>query len=272
MKRLIDRFFAVRTPVGRLWTILLGAIPFVIALAIWVWITRGDPSFRRGGAMMPQPEEVAREAWKLLGKQDSRNVYQAAIASLTRVAKGFGVALVVSLPLGIAMGSFARVGALFRPVSIIGGYLPIAALVPLTLLWFGTEEKQKYMFLAIAATCYLLPLVVKSISQVDDVFLQTAETLGATKRHLVTKVMMPIAAGEIFDATRMAFGVGWTYIMLAELVDAKEGLGSMILIAQRRGVPETVYFVVLLIVAIGFLIDKGFSIVGDQLFPWRRAR
>lgn len=272
MKGMIDRFFAIRTPLAPLWAVLLGAVPFVLTLVVWFWMTRGAPEDRRGGAMMPQPEEVAKEGMKLLGKGDTRNVYKEVIASLKRVAMGFAVALAVSLPLGIAMGSFTRVGALFRPASIVGGYVPIAALVPLTLLFWGTDEKQKIYFLAIAGTLYLLPLVVKAIEQVDDVYLQTAYTLGASKRHIVTRVMVPIAAVEIWDAMRLAFGVGWTYIMLAEIVDQKEGLGAMIQVAQRRGKPETVYFVVLLIVAIGFLIDKGFAMVGRQCFPWKNAR
>ncbi|KAF0245911.1 MAG: NitT/TauT family transport system permease [Planctomycetota bacterium] len=273
MKRLIDRFFAIRAPIKLQWALLLGVVPFLVTLALWVWYTRGaSVEDRRGGLSMPQPEEVAKEGWKLLGKKDTRNVYKEITASLKRVAIGFGVALSISLPLGIAMGSFSRVGALFRPMSVVGGYVPIAALVPLTLLFWGTEEEQKVYFLAIAGTLYLLPLVVKSVEQVDDVYLQTAYTLGATKRHTVTRVMVPIAAGDIFDAVRMAFGVGWTYIMLAEIVDQKEGLGAMIQIAQRRGHPETVYFVVLLIVAIGFLIDRGFAWVGKQAFPWRSAR
>ncbi|MCC6740023.1 MAG: ABC transporter permease subunit [Planctomycetia bacterium] len=272
MKGLIDRFFAVRTPLAPLRALLLGAVPFIVVLAAWFWMTRGAPEERRGGALMPQPEEVAQEGGKLLGKKDTRNVYKEVVASLKRVALGFAVALGVSLPLGIAMGAFTRVGALFRPMSVVGGYVPIAALVPLTLLFWGTEEKQKVYFLAIAGVLYLLPLVVKAVEQVDDVYLQTAYTLGATKRHIVTRVMIPIAAVEMWDAMRLAFGVGWTYIMLAEIVDQKEGLGAMIQIAQRRGKPETVYFVVLLIVAIGFLIDKGFAWTGRQMFPWKNAR
>ena len=272
MKRLIDRFFAIRTPIAPLWALVLGLVPFVLTLALWFWYTRGPIEERRGGLNMPQPEEVAKEGWKLLGKQDTRNVYKEITASLKRVALGFGVALAVSLPLGIAMGSFTRVGALFRPMSVVGGYVPIAALIPLTLLFWGTDERQKIYFLAIAGTLYLLPLVVKSVEQVDDVYLQTAYTLGATKRHIVTRVMIPIAGAEMFDAVRLAFGVGWTYIMLAEIIDLKEGLGAMIQIAQRRGNPHTVYFVVLLIVAIGFLIDRGFAWIGKQAFPWKSAR
>ncbi|NUN49138.1 MAG: ABC transporter permease subunit [Candidatus Brocadiae bacterium] len=273
MKRLVERFFGIRTPIGRVWALALGILPLLLILSGWIWLTRGEIEERRGGSLLPQPEEVLQEAISLLGKQDAtRNVYRAVLMSLQRVALGFLVAAGVCLPLGVLMGAFTRIGAVFRPLSIFGGYLPVAALVPLTLLWFGTDEKQKVMFLAIAAICYLLPLVVKAVEQVDEVYLQTAWTLGARKHQIVTKVLVPIAAAEIFEGMRLAFGVGWTYIMLAELIDAKEGVGSMILIAQRRSHPETVYFLVLLIVIVGFLLDKAFGILGRQLFPHRNAR
>jgi NitT/TauT family transport system permease protein len=274
VKGLIDRFFAIRIPVGRGEAVLLGLVPVVLGLAIWTAATRGEPEDRPGGLLLPQPEEVAKAGWKLLAKQDpTRNVYSDAIDSLRRVAFGFLLAAAVCVPLGVAMGAFSRVGAVFEPMMTFLGYLPIAALVPLTLLWFGAGEPQKVAFLGIAGICYMLPLVVRSVTQVDDVFLQTAYTLGARKRHIVTKVLMPVAAADAFDALRLAFGVGWTYIMLAEMVLAESGIGKMIETARgRSNRPDIVYFLVLLIVAIGFAIDKAFAWTGRQLFPYRTAR
>src|SRR6185436_17767399 len=97
----------------------------------------------------------------------------------------------------------------------------------------------------------------KSIEGVDDVYLQTAYTLGASRLQILTKILVPIASGELFDALRLSFGVGWTYIMMGEMVAADKGLGFMIINYQRRNQPDVVYFVILLIVAIGFTIDKA---------------
>ena len=274
MKRLIDRFFAIRTPVGRLWAVLLGVLPIVVIFAAWFIVTRGEVEARgRFALLLPTPEEVGKEAWRLLAKKDeTRNVYKAVFFSMRRVVLGFLVAVGICLPLGVAMGAFSRVGAMFRPLATFFGYLPVAAVVPLTMMFWGTDERQKIYFLAIAGACYLLPLIVKAIEEVDEVFLQTAYTLGGTKRHIVTKVMIPIAAAEVFDSMRLAFSVGWTYIMLAEVVAAESGVGFMIEIARRRSRPDTVFFMVILIVVIGFIIDKALGWLSTQIFPYRNAR
>ena len=274
MKRLIDRFFAIRVPVGRIQAICLGLLPILLGLAVWFSLTRGPIETRHGSGLVPQPNEVANAGYKLITRQDqTRNIYKAAMDSLRRVSLGFLIAMAICLPIGIAMGSFSRVQALMEPLMTFGTYTPIAVLVPLTMSWFGTDEKQKVGFLAIAGICYLLPAIFRSVCQVDDVFLQTAYTLGATKRHIVTKILIPISAADAFDAMRMAFSVGWTWIMVAEAIAAETGLGKMIEVARGRGQrSDIVYFLVLLIVAIGFVIDKAFAWTGRQLFPYRNAR
>ena len=80
-----------------------------------------------------------------------------------RVVGGFVVGVAIAFPLGLMMGSFGRVRAMFDPISVFGAYLPIPALVPLTLSLFGTGEKQKVAFLALAFLIYLLPLIVAAV-------------------------------------------------------------------------------------------------------------
>ena len=85
------------------------------------------------------------------------------------------------------MGSFTKVKAAFTPLSIFGAYLPIPTLVPLTLILFGTGEIQKLIFLALAFSIYLLPLFVAAVDGVDDTYLKTAYTLGATQGQAVSR-------------------------------------------------------------------------------------
>ena len=152
-----------------------------------------------------------------------------------RVLEGFALAVAVSFPLGVLMGSFTKVKAAFTPLTIFGAYLPIPTLVPLTLSLFGTGELQKVMFLALAFTIYLVPLFVAAVDAVDDTYLKTAYTLGATKGQAVSQVLLPISWPDIWQAMRMGFGVGWSYILLAEMVDMGRGLGGIIITSQRRG-------------------------------------
>jgi NitT/TauT family transport system permease protein len=107
---------------------------------------------------------------------------------------------------------------------------------------------------------------------VDDVYLQTAYTLGATQWQTVRHVLFSVAAPQIVQALRMGFGIGWTYIILAEMVAADRGLGQIIIIAQRRGPREHIYLVLLVIVLIAYLTDRLWVALARGLFPYREAK
>jgi len=263
--------FRIRERVRRRTALLLGGIPIAVILIIWSAITAGPSVEDRliSPVILPSPAEVV-TSFPSLWYQ--RALSRSIVTSLARVGGGFAVAAAVALPLGIAMGAFTKVKALFNPLSVMGSYLPIAAIVPLTLSWFGTGELQKVMFLAIASFVCLLPLVVRAIDDVDGVYLNTAYTLGASRLQTVTKVLLGVAAPEIFNALRLTVGVGWTYIILAEIVDAERGLGSLIIISQRRGPREHIYLVLLVIMGLAFAIDQLFIWAGRALFPYRERQ
>lgn len=167
------------------------------------------------------------------------------------------------------MGTFDRVRALFSPLVTFGAYLPIPTLVPLSMSLFGIGEMQKIMFLAVAFIVFLLPMIIAAIDEVDEVYIQTAQTLGASKLQLVRHVLLGISKSAIFDAMRLGFGIGWTYIILAEMVTADRGLGHIIIVAQRRGPREHIYLVLVVIVLIAFVTDKLWIKLGQKLFPYR---
>jgi NitT/TauT family transport system permease protein len=192
-----------------------------------------------------------------------------AVISLGRVVTGFAVGVLIAFPVGVAMGAFGKVKALFTPLSVFGAYLPIPALVPLTLSLFGTGESQKVAFLALAFVIYLLPLIVQAVDGVDEIFLKTAFTLGASKLQVVSKVLLGVAWGDIYNAMRLGFGIGWSYIILAEMVDIGRGLGGIIIVSQRRGPREHIYLVLLVIVALAFVTDRIWATAGRYLFPYR---
>ncbi len=169
------------------------------------------------------------------------------------------------------MGSFACVRAAFSPVTTASGYVPIATLVPLTMSWFGTDEIQKIVFLAMAFGIYLLPAVIKAIDNVPDVYLRTASTLGATRWQIVRRVLVPVALPDIWHGMRLAFGVGWTYLVLTEVVVVAGGLGELIFISQRRGPREHIYLVILVITLIAWVSDLIWVHLGRRLFPYRSA-
>lgn len=249
----------------------LGVIPIVALIGIWWFATGSGPAEERliSPTILPSPLEVVRSFPSLWFERAlTRNL----AVSFSRVLAGFAVGVAIAFPLGLLMGSFTKVKAMFNPIAVFGAYLPIPALVPLTMSLFGTGEKQKIAFLALAFVIYLLPLIVQAVDDVDDVYLKTAATLGADTSQIVRKVLLAVSWPNIYQALRFGFGIGWSYIILAEMVDIGKGLGGIIIISQRRGPREHIYLVLLVIVAVAFLTDKLWATAGRILFPYRERR
>lgn len=221
-------------------------------------------------SILPSPGDVVRS---LPGLWYERALAKNVFISFKRVIEGFLVAFLVTFPLGILMGTFSKIRSMFSPLMVFSGYMPIPTLVPLSITFFGLSESQKVMFLALAFAIYLLPAVVRAVEEIDNVYLQTAYTLGASRFQTMTRVLLGIAAPNIYDAMRMSFGVGWGYIILAEMVDMGcGGVGASIIVSQRRGLAADVYLILVVIVIIAFITDKLWEFFGDWLFPYRRLK
>jgi len=265
--------FAIRARIPRWQYLLLAVLPILASLGIWHALTRGAPEERTISInILPSPWEVARSfphLW-LGSKTETPFIYQVGI-SFRRIALGFAFACALALPIGFAMGAFDRVRAFFHPLALAGGYLPIPALVPLTMSVFGTEEKQKIVFLSIAFFVYLLPLVVQAVDKVDQVYLQTAYTLGASTWQAFIRVLVSISWEDVYRAMRLGFGVGWSYILLVEMVILEGGIGEVIFNGQKRGPRENIYLCLLAIILIALATDKVWEWGGRRLFPHRKV-
>jgi len=141
-------------------------------------------------SVLPSPGEVSRSFPSLWS---NRYLPKNILYSFLRVGAGFIVAFIVVFPMALLMGTFSKCKAIVAPLMLFGGYLPIPALVPLFMILFGTNELQKVMFLAFGFAIYLLPLFVKSLEEVDNVYLQTGYTLGANKFQVLNNILLPVA-------------------------------------------------------------------------------
>ena len=150
-------------------------------------------------------------------------------ATLKRVFSGFGLAILVGVPLGILAGSYRIFDALTGPLSLFARNIPVAVLIPLTILWFGIDETQKTMFIFIATAPFVFFDAARAVIDVHERYVETAQTLGASSRQIVTKVLIALALPDIFASLRNLFGLAFGYIMLAELVNAKYGLGYLLM-------------------------------------------
>ncbi len=273
---MIPKWFSeIRGQVPSSVSIMLGFIPIILLVVFWWMLTRGMPEERiLGPTILPSPSEVVQSLGDLLSSsdQDNRGLLDHVGLSLRRVAFGFLLGLAVALPIGILMGSFGSARSIMAPVVTASGYIPIATLVPLTMSWFGLDESQKVVFLALAFCIFLLPMIVRAIDSVPEIYLRTAYTLGATRWQLIRRVLVPVALPDIWHSMRLAFGIGWSYLVLAEVVVKSGGLGDLIDTARRRAMSGRVYLVIVIITVIAWVADLLWARLGTLFFPYRRSR
>lgn len=247
---------------------LLGALTVALLLLFWWLATRGATPETRwiSPVILPAPDEVVR-SWSSLWFE--RNLMASVVATMRRVLSGFGLAIAFGVPLGIVAGSWRMLDAAAAPIALFGRNVPVAALIPLTILWFGIEETQKVMFIFIACVPFVFSDAVAAIVSVPDRYVETAETLGASRLQIVTKVLIPLALPDIYRSLRSLFGMAFGYIMLAELINAEHGLGYLLSTSQRRGMSEHIILILLVIGVLAFLIDRFLLWMQRGLFPYR---
>ena len=255
--------FALRAPLPRSTSVVLGFVMPALVLAVWCVLTYGGlapPDF------LPSPTEVVRGTLQLFLKYD---LFEAILVSTRRIGLAFLLASAVALPLGILMGAFTPVNRLFEPIVSPLRYMPISAFIPLLILWFGIYETEKIAFLFLGVFVYLLPVVVQAIRAVPEELVQTARTLGASKLQAVTTVLLPAALPEIFDSFRVMNAISWTYVILAEAVNPEHGLGYMVELARTHQKAAWSFAGLIVIGGIGLLTDFFIRTLSGMLFRWR---
>jgi ABC-type nitrate/sulfonate/bicarbonate transport system permease component len=262
--------FALRADPPAMLRRLLGVLGVVLVILVWAALTYGDVPEQRlvSPVLLPSPLEVVASV-PVLFKE--RALVESIFATLKRVLSGFGLAIVIGVPLGILAGSYRLFDALTGPLSLFARNIPVAVLIPLTILWFGIDETQKTMFIFIATVPFVFFEAMRAVITIQPRYVETAQTLGASSRQVIAKVLIPLALPDIFSSLRSLFGLAFGYIMLAELVNAKFGLGFLLMTSQRRGLTEHIFAILILIGLLAFSIDRLLLWFQRGFFPYREA-
>lgn len=333
-RQVLDRWITIRDVPTDWEKFAFGFSCIVLIILAWGILTAGETPEQRiiGPYVLPSIGETAesfRSLW--FDRALARSIFW----SLARVLGGFLLAAAIAVPLGVVAGCYTRINAFFRPLSIFGRNIPIAALIPLTLMWFGIGETQKVMFIFLASVAFIFFDTAHAVDGISSRFLDTAYTLGArstpgwgAKRALqigavyalifaiglavflkiatpdltgqqiiesrgpwiaglggfvtgfavwfpiqahqaIRKVLFPLALPNIVNSLRLLFGIAFGYVMLAEVINARHGLGSLIIMSQRQGPREHIYLILILISLLAFGIDRLVFLGQKRWFPYR---
>ena len=177
--------------------------------------------------------------------------------------------MIVALPVGMLMANSRKFCSFIQPIIEFARYLPVVALVPLTLLYLGIDETQKYTIIFLGTFFQLVLMVCDTVSGVDRNMINAATTLGAGKWQIYKEVIFPAAFPGLMDDFRLTIGWAWTYLVVAEMVAASNGLGYMILKSQRYLATDTIFAGLILIGLIGLITDWIFRILTKIVAPWK---
>ncbi|HVM86420.1 MAG TPA: ABC transporter permease, partial [Candidatus Binatia bacterium] len=188
--------------------------------------------------------------------------------SIYEIMSGFILASIFAVPLGILMGSFKIAEAALEPVTNFVRYLPVSALIPLLILWIGIGMAEKIAVIFIGTFFQQLIIIADVSRGVSHDLLDVSYTLGASRRTVVTRVLVPATLPGVLDALRVTLGWAWTYLVVAELVAANKGLGYFILNSMRGLFTDRIFLGIAVIGLLGLLTDQLFKAARSRLLPW----
>jgi ABC-type nitrate/sulfonate/bicarbonate transport system permease component len=245
----------------------LGIAAVLVVLALWSLVTAlGLVSPNK----LPAPWSVARALAFLTwdGDQQRSLLLHATMWSVGRVFAAGLLVVSVGIPIGVLMGASQRVNAALSPLIDPFRSAPVVALLPIMVMWFGIGEWMKILFLFLGAVVYLIPMVRDAVQAVPQAYWVGARDLGASSWEAVRHSVLPMAMPRIADAVIVAISVMWTYITVAEYVNAREGLGQLIQNARRFSAMDQVFAGIMVIIAIALISYQLLRRLRARLYPW----
>ena len=233
----------------------LPVIPFVALLIVWAvgWAIARPPLIT-----LPSPLEVGQTVRRLW---DSGQLEANTSASMYRWAVGFGIGVVSGLVFGLLAGLSPLISRMAEPVTSF--FMAISGIVwlPIAIVWFGLGTSTVIFIIWNSVFFLIFANTMLGVRSVAIVLEDAVRTLGASKLHIITRVLVPGALPHILDGLRSGLGFGWRALIAAEIIGASTGLGAMIYQAKEFLRSDVIVTGVIIIAAIGLLLDAGLGLV-----------
>ena len=261
------RLFEYRAQLSPTQTALFAGIGVVGFFLVWEIGHNLTPAANQ--KFFPSPVQVLTALYVLFTE---KNFLADVLKSTYRVFASFALATIVAIPLGLLMGSFRTVRAMLGSIVSAWRYLPAASFIPLLLVWFGPDDTSKLALLFLGVIFFLIALVVDNTDAVPNEFVEAALTMGADRKTVLTEIIVPAAAPAIMDSLRNMIAVCWTYLVIAEIVGAQDGIGAVMMRAGRFLNVDVIMAGILMIGILGVITDIAFRLVKRVAMPWSFRR
>ncbi|PZV34601.1 nitrate transport permease nrtB [Mesorhizobium kowhaii] len=245
--------------------------PLSITLSVLVWgaVIGGWFALTYSGAVkemfLPRPESVLSTT---ISMALDGSLWEHVLASVQVVLIGFVISSIVAVPLGLTMGTYRIVQAALDPLVNFIRYLPVTSFVPLFILWIGIGIEQRVAVIIFGIFFQQLVMIADSARSVQRDLVNAAYTLGTKRGDTVFHIVFPATLPNVLDVLRVTMGWAWTYLVVAELVAARSGLGYISLKAMRGFQVDVIFMAIAMIGILGLCTDQLFRGIRRLVAPW----
>lgn len=261
-----QRWLALREPVSQKQSLVSAIFIWTLFFAVWEGVSLTGLV---NDLLVPAPHKVLGTLVDMLA---NHGLMSDILISVWRVVFSFGIACAVAIPLGITMGAFPAIEAVFNPFVSAWRYLPAPSFIPILLMWFGTGETPKLALLVIGVIFFLITLIMDHTKQVRTELVETGLTLGGNRWTIVRTIIFPAVMPSILTAMRQMLAMTWTYLVIAEIVASTTGIGAMMMRARRFLHTDEIMAGIVVIGVLGLSFDILFRKLHRWLFPYIQHR
>lgn len=262
----VPRRKPVLLPLTRRQYLVTAICSFIGFLALWTAVTATGLV---EALFLPSPVAVVE---KLVEQAQNGELWSDVGVSTYRVMVGYLASSVIAIPIGLLCGSIPRVEAAIEPIMDFIRYMPVVAFVPLTILWVGTDDSQKFLIIFLGTFFQQVLMFADAVRRVPMAFRNLGATLGLSRVKILVRIVFPSALPLIWDALRISLGWAWTWLVVAELVAATEGMGYRITQAQRFLETDLIIGYVIVLGLLGLVFDQVMRALGRQFFRYLKGR
>src|SRR5947209_5541696 len=213
----------------------------------------------------PTALEALRAIPSILGDKESLiNI----LASIRRMAIGFGVAIMVSIPLGLMMGRSRGVASFFNPLLMVTYPVPKAALMPIIMLWLGVGEVAKILVIFLGVSLPVIYHSFQGAKAVEEKMLWSGAAMGLSAMQRMTRIVLPAALPEILTGCRTGLVLALITMVTSEMIARQSGAGNILFNALDMGQYDTVFAMIIIVGAMGIGLDALFERMRARQVKW----
>jgi len=257
---------------GKGWRIILGLLPFILVLVIYLFASNARLVVNPNDKLLPSFGSFGEAIERMAIKEDRRTgkilLWTDTKASLQRLGMGIGISALIGLFFGILNGLIPVIRANLSPFISVLSMIPPLAILPILFIVFGLGELSKVVLIVFGIAPFVMRELQQRVQEIPKEQLIKAQTLGASTWQIMIRIILPQILPRLIDALRLSLGAAWLFLIAAEAIAATDGLGYRIFLVRRYLAMDVILPYVAWITFLAFLMDYGLRALSRFAFPW----